>query len=175
MDEHHEESVETPDVGGVSMMEALREKHAELHRKRTIFLELPGYGNLLIAEYRVLDVSKEINRISRKVAQEFSDQMEQALYGSIDAMIAACVQLHTTRGEERVPLSQAFGPDAPPVRFDKRLAEFMGWDPPPDSAREVVLRLFDDIEPMILDHGQLISRWMSNVTRQVNDTFAGNL
>lgn len=159
---------------GTSMMEALRRKHQELTNSQTLDMPMPGYEDLLVVRYRVLDVQKELNQINRKAASEFSDAIVAQLFGTMDAMARACVEIFGKRGDEIVPLAESIGPDAPPVRYNQALAEFMGWEDV-TSARDVIMRLFANNEPMIMEHGQRLSRWMSNTTRRVNDSFLGEL
>jgi hypothetical protein len=154
-----------------SLMEKLRSKHAEIASKKTIDIPLPGYDDMLITRYRVLDVRNDINRISQRVQKERGSQLSQALSAAMDSMIASCVEIFTTRDGQLVPLSESFGPDHPAVRYDESLAEFMDFKI--DSARDLILQLFGGNEPMIMDHAQMLSRWMSDTTREVNDEFLG--
>lgn len=157
-----------------SLMGALRGKHQKLAASQEMTMSVPGYEDLLAVRYRVLDVQVEINDINRKTAREFSDPIVASLYSTMDAMSRACIELYGIRGDKQEPLAQSFGPDEPPVRYDERLAEFMGFVNV-HSAREIILELFAGNEPMIVDHGILLNRWMTNTLRRVNDDFAGNL
>lgn len=165
-----------------TMFDALRKKHAALADAKTVDIPLPGYDSTLIARYRVLDIKTEINKISTRAAQETQDQMEQAMNAAVDAMITSCVELFTSNGNgEMVPLADFFRQDLseeeaaeiPPVRYDHKLAEFMQWTDigPEMGAREVVLRLFQGIEPMIINHSAILSNWMGDVTKRATDNF----
>lgn len=169
---------EREDEPGISMKEAIRQQHKKLTDSQVVFMPLPDYEEFLTVQYRVLDVKGELNKLSRRVAREFPDQVEGQLYSTMDAMALSCVEIFAVRQDEKpVPLSKAIGPDAPPVRYNKALAEFMGWDDLIENgtAREVILRLFADNEPAIIAHGIQLNNWMTHTTRQVNDNFLGNL
>lgn len=159
---------------GASMMDQIRAQHKKLADSQDTIISVPGYEELLAVKYRVLDVQREINDINRRTSREFSDPIVAALYSTLDAMARACVEIFAVRGDDNVPLSEAFGPDTPPIRYDQKLAEFMDFKDV-ETAREVILRLFAENEPMIMDHGIRLNRWMTNTSRQVNDSFAGNL
>jgi hypothetical protein len=172
-----EEERTTPgaDTPGSSLMDRLRAKHQELSERQTIDIPLPGYEDLLVARYRVLTVKNEISPIAKRVAKESKgDQGVAQLSATLDAMARACVELLTPRDDELVPLSGAFGPDEPPVRYDERLAEFMGWTDV-TNARETILKLFAGNEPMVLAHGNMLQRWMSDTSRDVSNEFLSDL
>lgn len=165
--EHHEE-----DPLSNSMMDALRAKHQALGASKSIDIPLPGYDGLLVVTYRVLDVKKEIGDINRRIRREFKQEMERILYSTIDVMARSCVAISTTRNGELWPLSASIGPDEPPVCYDSRLAEFMGFVGA-ESARQVILAVFQNIETMVLAHGQELSAWMTDTTKEVTTEFQG--
>jgi hypothetical protein len=168
-------------AAGSSMMAALRAKHDQIARSTTIDLDLPGYGGLLVVRYHALDVQNDINKIGTRVSKEFNTPAEQGLYGSIDTMIAACDGLYVRRDMSNPDQLESIGDDPifadvgnPVVKFDHNLAKFMGFEGIA-GARDVVLAMFDNTETMILVHGQDLSRWMADVTKRTQATFAGNL
>lgn len=181
MTDSQEDPVSRTPVPGSSMMDALRSKYVALGKATTIDLDLPGYEGVLIARYHVLDVQNDINKIAVRVQQEFKSPMEQGLFGSIDTMIAACDGLYSKKEEELVALGDDpfFAHlDNPPVKFDHNLVDYMGWEDfnkEKLGARDVVLRLFQNVEPMLLKHGQVLSVWMTDVTRKTQSAFVGGL
>jgi hypothetical protein len=160
------------DPSGSSMMAALRARYAEIGESKTTDIDLPGYDGLLVARYRVLDVAHEINAIGRLVQRQYKGDAERVLYSTLDIMAKACIGIFTRRDGELWPLSASISPDEPPICYDDRLADFMGMNGV-TSAREVILGLFQGIETMVMSHGQVLSIWMTDTTREVTTEFAG--
>lgn len=159
-----------------SMMSRLREQHQKLASATTIDIDLPGFNGELVAKYRLLDVTHELQKIGQRVLREFSNNPgEQALYGAIDSMVMACEGLFFRNADgELSPLSESIGPEEPPIKYDTRLLEFLGL-PPEDTARGTVLALFARNEPLIVSHGQQLARWMRDTTKGVQSDFLTEL
>lgn len=156
-----------------SMMGELRRRHAELAEAKTLDLPVPGYNDTLVARYRVLDIKGELDHLQAKVAHEFRSIGEQGVYGTIDALIMACEGMYYNNGSELKPLSEGIGPDEPPVLYDDRLADFLGFEA--QSARETVLETFGRNEPALIEHGRQLSVWMQNTSRTVMEGFLATL
>ncbi len=160
-------------AGAASLMDSIRAKHQGIVDSKETTIPLPGYDGLLVAKYRLLNVKGELGAIGRKVEKAYKTVAEQGLYGTIDTMIMACIEILTTKEDGTlVPLSEFFGEDVP-IRYDARLADFVGLlqDVENKTARQVVFAVFGDNEPMILEHGRKLSGWMRDTTRDVDDDF----
>lgn len=170
----------TPDGFG-SIKDALRKRSQEISASKTTRIDLPGYDGLLVAQYHVLDVTHDIQAINSSVRRQYKQEGQRMLYSTLQVMARACDEIFARRdvlGELRlVPLSESIGPDEPPITYDLRLAEFMGWNDITEqsSASDVILRLFSGIETMVLDHGMMLSRWMTNTTKEVTAELEGEL
>jgi hypothetical protein len=160
--------------GGRSAMDALRRKHAELAEGKTVKMPIPGYDGDLVAEYRLLDVTKELDRIQTNVRNTYKKLGEVALYATLDVLATACIGLYYFNGEELRPLSESIGPDEPPICYDDRLVEFLGLDisgAEGSFARETVKQTFGGNEQAIIDHGRRLNSWMSNTSNDVSEGF----
>lgn len=167
-----ETSLDTENSNGasarMSVMEALRAQHQESLRDNTTDLDIPTMNGMLVARYHLM-TSKEVEIISAKTMREFRDsRADVALFTNIDGLIKSCEELFYRNPDgETTPLAQFFGPDAPPVTYDERLAEFLELSA--TGAREVVMNVFANNEMAILDHGRRLQRWMVNARRSATD------
>jgi hypothetical protein len=163
---------------GLSVMDRLRQHHSSMADGITTKLTIPGYKGELVAEYRVLDVTNELDKITVKNRQQYSKMGEVALYVTMDVLITACVQLYFFDGEKMRPLSESIGPDEPPVRYDDRLAEFLGLDTSQAEgsfARETLRQTFGGNEQAIIDHGRKLNQWMSDTSAETMEGFLATL
>lgn len=147
----------------------LRARHRELQNDHTRDIDVPGYGGDLVGRYRVLspDQIREGNRKIEKLPED-----ERLVVGAIDQIIAACDSLWVRGDNGLEPLL----PDDPePARYDKRLAEFFGFEA--ERAREVVRQVFTTggelNVPAVIAHAQEIGVWMQDVSREVDAAFLG--
>lgn len=169
------------DSAGSSMMSELRAQYEELLAAKEIDIDIPGYGGKLSAKYKLLNVQTDLKNIRNRVNRQFKNDVQQALFGSIDTMIAACIGIYYRPPGSEELLSIAPGvpdsDDPDPVTYsDPRIVSFFGWDKTAiNDSRDVVMMLFGKREPMIIDHGMMLARWMSTADTNVNEEFAGNL
>jgi hypothetical protein len=175
----HDLPVEAADEGpasspaGSSMMDQLRRKHKELADAKTIDMSIPGYDGALVARYRLLDMKKELGPIQTKVQHEFKTLPEVMLYTSIDSLIVACEGFFYFDGVDKRPLEEGIGDGLGPVKYDERLATFLGIQT--ESARNTVLQVFGGNEIAITEHYRKIAMWMQGDSRGVMDEFVGGL
>lgn len=148
----------------------LRKQHAELRKERTLDLRVPGWSGMLIARYspvRAADLRKLSTRIT-KLSQQ--DTPESDLAAAADLIITACREILVEVDGEVRPLADEAGYDSP-VRFDKRLAEVLGFEA--ESAREVVYGCFPQfedgtvIETTVNAHALEVTEWITNVDEEV--------
>lgn len=143
-----------------TVLDELRRGYQEALDAKEEFIQLPGYGGKLWVKYRLLDI-QEIRKASKGLDKEFPDKADQALYGMIDVMVAACEGLYY--GAERNELRSLAeytldSMDDVPVKFDQRLATFLELES--ESARETVLALFGNNEIAAMEHARQVTRWM---------------
>lgn len=152
------EEEEQPEEQDRSIMDRLRSRRAAVGNEATTQLDIPGYEGELVATYRLMD-SKELDAIGRKVTKQFPrDRAQQALFGSVDTLIAACVELGFRQNGTYTPLQEVAGTDYP-VTYDSALAEFFGFET--KTAREVLFGVFVGREPAILRHQMELAEWMT--------------
>jgi hypothetical protein len=161
------------------MMDQLRKQHQDIRDGHaTTKLQVPGYSGKLVAEYRVLDIRNELDKITVKVRQQYSKMGEIALFTTLDVLVVACVGLYYNNGEKLRPISESIGPNEPPICYDDRLAEFLALDlseAEGSFARETVYQAFGKNEQAIIDHGRLLNAWMSDTSREVMGDFLNTL
>lgn len=161
-----------------SMLDELRRQHQALVDEKELTISVPGY-NSLVVKYRLLNVQKDLKAIRHRVSKQYKDDVSQALWGSIDTMIAACLGLYYQRDDgELLSLGGALPEDdgSPVTYADPRLVEFFAWPREEiKSSRDVVMHLFGFREPMIISHGQVLAQWMQSTSSDVNEDFSGNL
>lgn len=154
-----------------SLFDGLRQQYKELAEKKSTQLAIPGYSGKLIAQYRLIDVTSELKKITARIRAQYQAFEDQALYSTIDIMILSCEGLSYLDDDGVLrPLSDAFGPGEPPVKFDDRLATFLGFDS--DNARDTVLNVFAHNQVAIIAHGQQLQRWMTTLGEQVSQEFS---
>jgi hypothetical protein len=149
----------------------LREQHAELRRERTLDLRVPGWSGMLVARYtpvRAGEMRKLASRVDRLESQATP---EADLAAAADLIITTCKEILVVVDGEKRTLQDEAGKDAP-VRFDKQLAEILGFEA--ESAREVVYGCFPQfpdgspIETTINAHALEVAEWITNVDEEVS-------
>lgn len=164
--------IEVPHVVGVpdpdepsmedgSILGRLREQHRTVVTETTADFDIPGYEGSLFARYRVLD-NKELDDIRRKVRQETKNPSEQVTLASLDTLIAACDEFFARDGDREIPLREVAGEDSP-IRFGPELAEALGFEGTPTSARDVVTALFGFNLLAAQAHSAMVSQWMLKI------------
>jgi hypothetical protein len=155
-----------------SLLDSLRQKHQRIVESlEGGYFDLPGFDGDLVAKYRVLNVRGDIASISNRVAKQTKKELEQVLFAGLDLLARACEEIFVIKDNKRVPFALALGPEEPPVRYDRRLAELLNLEPADDSSRSVILAIWGQNEPMIMEHVQEVSRWMSDTTKKADETF----
>ena len=178
----HDTEIEATEVPDLSPMGAIRQRQAQLQADQTKIFPIEPYDGMLFVEYRTLDVQKDLQGINAKVSKEApKEPLRQAFLGALDTMARACVSVYYNRavpGEEPdlVPISQSIGMDEPPVRYDERLAEFLGMPEAANGrARDVILFLFGGKELLVLGHNRELVGWMTGSQRGAEEELAGDL
>jgi hypothetical protein len=153
--------------GPLSLADELAADRQRLGEEREpLDLPLPGYGDKLVARYRVLD-GKELRKLSHRQRQMALQKDKQAeVKGMCDTLIEACVGFFTTQGDELVPLQDAMPElaDVPvPIGYDRNLAKAVKLSiEPHTTAREIVRQVFGgDKDLLLLAHYRDVDLWMS--------------
>lgn len=177
--EYAEPATDLPaeDAVDATMLTRLKAKRERIRVERRLFLDIPGYGGELVAEYRPLSWDT-LNKIGTKAEKSKSDR--KALMAHADTIATACVELHVQKaGDPSTRTSaglmlQAGNPDfewdGEPIRFDDQLARGFGFAV--RSARQCVFDLFND-EVMVTTHHNELAEWMQTSETEDDDVFEG--
>lgn len=172
--------MDAAETGGVAPAKSLADELAEMREglkrgKKPKEIPLPGYGDKLIAQYRVVDVD-EIEEIGVKAARELRAD-EDADVGTLamsDTLIAACTGFFTKRDGKLIPLEDSEpGFEGGPIRWgDPRLAKFVGYEIDPNnySAREILREVLTD-KALIIRHHNRVTNWMERAREEVEADF----
>jgi hypothetical protein len=163
-----------PDEG--SLLDSLSEEREEVAANREVDIAIPGYRRVrLYARYRLLD-GPEISAIGQKIVKEFrKSRYNQALYGSIDAFLAACVGIYYEE-EEGGERGQLTVNGVPVTGYTLELARGLKLEDridPQNPARSIVLLVFGGNEVAIQAHNLKLGRWMTDTSVDVDEEFLG--
>jgi hypothetical protein len=150
-----------------SQLDRLKKRRREARENREpLDLPIPGYGDELVARYRVLDYDelRKLETRGAKMAQ--AGDTEAGLKVTMDTIAQACVGIFLRQDDGSIKaLNECvseFGDE--PIRYDERLAETVGVDA--EGKVRVVIRRVFPTDLAILGHLAQISNWMEGV----NDT-----
>ena len=151
-------------------IERLREKRRKVRAPREpLKLEIPGYGDTLVAAYRNLDW-EELKTLREKGGEMAATNDKDAeLKVTMDTIAEACVGFYVRESGELVPLNEtveAFGTE--PVCYDSRLAEALGIDT--NRVRTLIREMFPT-DLSIIAHLAEISRWMESTRAEDDESF----
>lgn len=164
-----------------NVLEEITRQREELQGQHHLILEIPGYNGLLGVRYNNIgtDITEKVGKKLRKELKARGGEGE-SLLTSLDTLINACDQivvkdpdhprvLPDDKGEPTV--WRPIDPDNPvPVRFDRRLASILKFDA--GSAREAVLGVFGQ-EHAVVAQSLAVSRWLTDITREVDQDLLG--
>ena len=150
-------------VGGSSLKERMAQRREEILKNRFYDQDLPGYDGMVYGRYRLLDGEK-LNQIAENVIRTIKAEQkaERGLAAAIDTLSASLIEIRVRDEGRDTSLAEHLGEDSP-VRFDKKLAEFMDFsdslgDTP--RVRDIVREVFLNNEVALMAHNQRLSRWM---------------
>jgi hypothetical protein len=161
---------------GKSIEDELRQIHDGLAAEReTETFPLPGYGEKLQVEYRVL-TDDEAEELSDKVAEQVRagelEGQSPMMVALVDALIMACVQFVTLVDGKEVPYHQTRGEQTPIRWGDERLRGLAGlveMDGPP-TARQIMNGVMTD-RRLVEGHAREVSRWAEGELQKVRTDF----
>jgi hypothetical protein len=155
-----------------TQLDRLKERRRKLAEDRPpLDLAIPGYGDELVARYRVLDFDEmqKLRERGGKMAQ--AQDREAELKVTMDTIAAACVGIFCRQEDGTLkPLNEIapeFGDE--PVRYDSRLAEAVGVDSE-GKVRVLILQMFPT-ELSIIGHLGQIDAWMSGLNEADDSDF----
>jgi hypothetical protein len=162
--------VEAPD----SPKARARAMRAKLAADKSLDLIVPGYEGLLGVRYRPLG-EDEWTTFARRIEAQAGDAgaVATGLEVAADLMIAACEAV-IWRDALEVEWEVVNDDDDQPIRFDVRLAEWLGFEA--TTAREVVKGVFSPegvkpISPSV--HGDAIAEWQRGNDQAINRALLG--
>lgn len=156
-----------------NLLERLRAQQSESVAGQTVEIPVAGYSNPgVIVRYAFLD-SDESKKIGKRIRGQFVEEFDRLLFGTIDAMVAACAGIYVRNGTgELEPLDPDGGG---PVLFDDRLAKALAITVNPESpARDLVRQLFKGNDYAVAEHGGLFQRWLSDTSIDVSGGTLGD-
>jgi hypothetical protein len=152
-----------------SLKERLRRQRDENLTIQELVLALPEYKDPeLVAKYHFLD-PHVLGKMGIKVRQEFKENIDRTLWGSVDSIIECCAGLYARleNEDELIPLD----PDIP-MTYDTRLADYLGIEGV-ETARQVVYEVFGRNPYAIIQHAMNLQRWMSDRSVDLDDGLGG--
>jgi hypothetical protein len=155
------------DPAAISPLDQLKNQYQEVQESRghTVELNVPGYNDELVATYRLLTTDEVEKLVKRHTKIKSNTQKNLQIAMSI--LGAACEGIHLRVNGELQSLQEIKELDAP-VRFNKTLADILGFDA--TSSRDVLLAVFPTDWSIIEQYRQL-SRWMNDTTKEDFDDF----
>jgi hypothetical protein len=177
-------------VADGSVWAIARASHAELARRRQARrpLELSVDGDDdredtgIVVRFKWVPLSA-MEKSTKGLAQ-IRAQTEQALFAAIDTLHVACDELLVRLPDNGVTLPDGrvvsgltplAGPGEPPVRFDHRLCDGMGWPRDGMTARKIVHKLYGGVEGQyaILEAALEVTKWIRGTGEDAAEDFAG--
>lgn len=174
IDEAAGQEIPTP---AASILEEARRVREQLVQERTKKFDLPGaYAGKFVVEYKMLSLTGDIKIIGDRVNRETKKVEERVLNAAIDSIIAACVEIYWNDGDKLIPLRDVVEREEDeadaPVRYDDRLARFMGLQV--SGARDLVFQFFGGNDVMIYGHSQELGEWMRGSRGALDGEYLGN-
>lgn len=162
-----------------TMMDKLRAER-DAATPDTADINVPGYRDLLVARYKVVP-GKLAADIGRRATRQFNDEHDRNIWATVDLLIAANTGLYYRNFDEEDPDKQLVpmdpnhevgDPSAVAMTYsDPDTAASLKIDAP--TARDLVYQLFKENDASIMAHGIVLSRWMADTSRGVDESFLG--
>lgn len=118
-----------------SVIDEIKRKREELSKKKTIVLEVPGYGGYLAVRYKVIDRDQLLKLFKRLEQAKGKEEIE----GNADLLIRCCSEILVRQGEEKE--WEPIDPGGESTTFNSEsLRDLLGFEA--GTAREAVFGLF---------------------------------
>lgn len=156
-------------VAVVSIRDRIRAERESIAAEKTIDLIVPGYSGLLAVRYRAIS-DREMEEYARRIQKEG----DAGIRAGYDLLIetSECILV---RVEESEPFEVLEDEDGHPVKFDVRLAEFLGVEA--KSARETVAQTFSPDGAQSLaafSHISAVQEWLMGKSSEIDPSLLGN-
>lgn len=160
-------------LGGTSVVDLLKQDLKDITKTREVYISVAGYDKSgLMVKYRLPEDSKELAQIAEKVEKQYKTVFERNLYTIMDTMIVLCEGLYVQPNGVDQPVMLDQENAGFPVRFDERLAGYIGMNGDAEkSARNVMRKLFDNREFAIISHGEKLNRWLASTKADAESEF----
>lgn len=164
-----EEQTTVPPAGFESIRDRIRAERESIAAEKTLDLIVPGYSGLLGVRYRSIS-DREMEQYAARI-QKDGDAGIRAGY---DLLIEACdaILVRVETDDDFEVLEDDNG-DA--VRFDIRLAEFLGFEA--KSARETVSATFspEGVQSLAaFDQAAAVLSWLQGKSSEIDPSLLGN-
>lgn len=162
-----------------SYREEVAEGRIKTRAERRTTLDLPAHGSLqLVAEYCALPYEslRAIGRKNEKKAKNGYTWEQVEVMTQADQLAACCTQIFMRHDGELLALGDVLAGkvDEPCVKYDVQLADVIS----PvfgkiDSARNAVLRCFQNDTILLATHHQELLEWMTESDEEASEDFLG--
>lgn len=166
-----------------SLLEALRAKRDTIQAEDELVLDVAPYDNRVAIRFKFPEGGwAHLRAIGRKTEQSKDPLAE--LYGFARSLAAACDEiLGRNEAGDLVPLDP--DPDAPPLRFNARLAELLGIDVP-DEVRDKTVHIVRHFyspqaqrtgvyrgDVSLTGHAVRLAEWFDSSSTATDEAFVG--
>lgn len=163
------EEVEVPAKGFESIRDRIRAEREAIAAEKNLDLIVPGYSGLLGVRYRSIS-DKEMERYATRIQKEG----DAGIRAGYDLLIEACESI-LVRVEADDDFEILEDDNGDPVRFDIRLAEFLGFEA--TSARETVAATFspEGVQSLAgFDQAAALLAWLQGKSADIDPALLGN-
>lgn len=162
-------AVEGEAVAVVSIRDRIRAERESIAAEKTIDLIVPGYSGLLAVRYRAIS-----DREMEQYAQKLQKEGDAGMRAGYDLLIETCESI-LVRVESDRDFEVLEDDDGDRVKFDVRLAEFLGIEA--KSARETVAQTFSPDGAQSLaafSHVAAVQEWLMGKSSEIDPSLLGN-
>lgn len=163
------EEVDTPPAGFESIRDRIRAERESIAAEKSLDLVVPGYSGLLAIRYRSIS-DREMERYAARIQKE----NDAGIRAGYDLLIEACEAI-LVRMETDQEFEILEDDDGDRVRFDIRLAEFLGVEA--SSARETVAAIFspEGVQSLAaFDQAASVLAWLQGKSADIDPALLGN-
>lgn len=161
--------------GFASIRDRIRAEREAMASDKTLDLLVPGYSGLVGVRYRALserEFSECLPKQQGGIKAEIS--FEDTFRANYSLLITACETI-IWREEESDEFQPALDENGDPIRFDVRLAEYLGFEA--ETARETVAGFFapEGTRPLaVAAHANAVTAWLNGNTADIDAVLLGN-
>lgn len=156
-------------TGLPSIRDRIRAEREAIAAEKTLDLLVPGYKGQLAIRYRSVS-DRELDAFIKQIQKDG----EAGIRANYDLLIECCETV-LVRVQEDGDLEPLTDDQDGPIRFDIRLAEFLGFEAA--SARETVVGVFSPDGSQALapfEHTVAVISWLQGKSEEVDPALLGN-